>query len=157
MRTNNQVETFRSSLMKENWQLPSAREKYISRNPKLIISKMHESDNFIAPLWTKISKTPWNDRAQLCGGYGVRMENTNISLDAPECMKKTESFINFKKRSATLEIKSDASTLHSNSVNSNVPEATYVLPGGESMLNAVNNADKRLYQSQKMFYNKQVQ
>jgi len=37
----------------------------------------------IAPLWTKVSQTPFYSRAVICGGFGKKMSGTSISTDSP--------------------------------------------------------------------------
>lgn len=60
---------------KEEWVLPTDRKEYIRTHDATKLAKLHTlKENNIPPLWTKITKTPFTDKAKLCTGYGVAME-----------------------------------------------------------------------------------
>lgn len=63
--------------------LPSSRAEYICNHPTTVIAKLHSDHNKIAPIWSKVSSTPYLSKALLCGGYGRRIGRTAISTDAP--------------------------------------------------------------------------
>lgn len=69
------------------FELPSSRN-FVKTHPHSYIANLHSDTTKIGPTWTKVTTTPWDGRAKLCGGYGRRLCNTSISNDAPE------SFIN---------------------------------------------------------------
>jgi hypothetical protein len=64
--------------------LPTSRRKFIIDNP---VTKMADLQDYrhtrICPQWNKVSKTAFEGRANLCGGYGRRIQNTTISSDCP--------------------------------------------------------------------------
>ena len=89
----------------------------------------------LKPVWTKVTKTPWQDRATLCGGYGMRMKILHTSHDAPQEMKlQHTSNANNSFATKDRRVQSLASTKRIV-----VPcESSYVLPGGKSILAATN-------------------
>jgi hypothetical protein len=67
-----------SSPLSSSWdkciqfQLPSSRN-FIREHPSSYIANLHSDTTKIGPSWTKITTTPWEGRARLCGGYGRRL------------------------------------------------------------------------------------
>jgi hypothetical protein len=64
------------------FELPSSRN-FIRNHPSSYIANLHSDTTKIGPTWTKVTTTPWEGRAKLCGGYGRRLCGTSISNDAP--------------------------------------------------------------------------
>lgn len=56
------------------WVLPTNRYDHIVNNPTTQIAQNHVNKNMIPPVWTKVSRTPWEKPAQLCSGYGRKMQ-----------------------------------------------------------------------------------
>ncbi len=65
------------SAYEPQWTLPTARKEYILYTPQSQIAQLHSNERMIAPIWTKVSRTPWQNSAELCGGYGRKMQVTN--------------------------------------------------------------------------------
>lgn len=43
----------------EEWVLPSSRKEYIRNHDATKLAQLYSSDKNIAPVWTKVTKTPW--------------------------------------------------------------------------------------------------
>mmetsp|Transcript_27512 Transcript_27512/g.37816 ORF Transcript_27512/g.37816 Transcript_27512/m.37816 type:complete len:166 (+) Transcript_27512:809-1306(+) len=115
------------------WALPTSRKAYIVDHSKTRIAQLHENTTMIAPVWSKVSKTPWHEKAKLCGGYGVRIQTSTVSNDAPG------HFHSSTKVSNNMEMSTISRSLSANphSVRSNNKmEATLLLPGGASIFEA---------------------
>jgi len=127
------VEQSGHNYIKEKWKLPNERIGYISTHKAIEISKLHDHNHMLKPVWTKITKTPWQDRAALCGGYGMRMQILNSSHDAPDQMKLHHTS-NIDKQFATSDRKIRSLATTKRIV---IPcESAYVLPAGASILAA---------------------
>lgn len=72
----------RNTKVGEYYPLPSDR-KHIMNHPHTHIANLHSDDTKMAPLWTKVSSSPFHGHANLIGGYGKRIQKTSISIDAP--------------------------------------------------------------------------
>ena len=72
----------RNTKVGEYYPLPSDR-KHIMSHPHTHIANLHSDETKMAPLWTKVSSSPFHGHASLIGGYGKRIQKTSISIDAP--------------------------------------------------------------------------
>jgi len=72
----------RNTKVGEYYPLPTDR-KHIMHHPHTHIANLHSDETKMAPLWTKVSSSPFLGHANLIGGYGKRIQKTSISIDAP--------------------------------------------------------------------------
>ena len=73
----------KSETYRELWDtnhLPTTRQDLV-RHPKMHMANLHSDDSRIAPVWTKVSYTPWKGRAELTGGYGRKMQVCEDGID----------------------------------------------------------------------------
>lgn len=112
-------------------ELPTSRQ-YIVNHPVTQMAQLHSSENMIAPTWTKVSKTAWKDKSELCGGFGRRMMNTSISSDAPSFFLNPENVHQPSNRMSNIEASVTRPQKKADPL-----AASYVLPGGASMLKAL--------------------
>lgn len=105
---------------------------------------------------------PRTDKAKLCTGYGVAMERTKISSDAPNYFLDPHFDYGIKHphsdhhpRFARLAF---TGTFTKAGRNNEPNESAHVLPGGQSILNATLNSKENLPKSnyRKFFHDKQV-
>jgi hypothetical protein len=161
--------------------LPTSRHDIIN-HPKTLMANLHSDGTSISPVWSKISTTAWDGRAQLCGGYGRRLqvgssENCSLVKYIPILVylpisnllwvyiSRWLSIISFKHQNTS--ISSDAPvyfldpdrvsqpTNRMDPANASVTRlskkrdplaASYVLPGGESIQNAIQNPAPHRYE-----------
>jgi hypothetical protein len=127
-----------NSYLKENWELPNERISYISTHNATQIAKLHDHSNMLKPVWTKVTKTPWQGRATLCGGYGMRMQIHHASHDAPAQIKlhhtsNMDKPLVYAPRGSLQSLASTKRIV--------IPcESAHVLPGGASILAATQAA-----------------
>jgi hypothetical protein len=50
------------------------------------VASLYYDKKVIAPLWMKVSTTPWTAMAQCAGGYGRLIDDTSVSHDCPSFM-----------------------------------------------------------------------
>jgi len=135
-RSNDVVSQDTRSYMKENWGMPEERINNIKKHKAIHVSKLHENETMLKPVWTKVSKTPWSDRQKLCQGYGRRMKNAEPSNDVPASLKS--SFVSSFGR--TEFIKGTHPQGAGKQRTYILPESSYILPGGSSIVEAAHNA-----------------
>ena len=58
-------------------------QRYIGAHDRTIISNLHLDEKKIAPLWSKVSSTPFTAVAKMREGYGRVLKKSYISADAP--------------------------------------------------------------------------
>eukprot|EP00601_Ochromonadales_sp_CCMP2298_P021124 CAMPEP_0173309636 /NCGR_PEP_ID=MMETSP1143-20121109/22443_1 /TAXON_ID=483371 /ORGANISM="non described non described, Strain CCMP2298" /LENGTH=144 /DNA_ID=CAMNT_0014251255 /DNA_START=185 /DNA_END=616 /DNA_ORIENTATION=+ len=85
----------------------------------------------IGPIWGKISKSVWDGKAILYGGYGRRLQRSTISRDAPTYFNRPSD--RFQIDTPTAGRKAIITLPAKERVHN---ESSYVLPGGASILQA---------------------
>lgn len=125
----------------------SERAIYISRHPVTQTAALHSSENLIAPVWPSVTATPWDAKAKLLsGGYGSPMHRTKISDDCPAFFFNPHKATNYD---FTITRPSFTRTMAKKSDIGN--ESCYVLPGGESVLEATMKSRKSHADGRKSF------
>lgn len=153
---------------RDEWVLPSTRKEYIRNHDATKLAELHASDRNIAPVWTKITKTPWTDKAKLCTGYGIAMERTKISADAPGYFLDPHQSRSSSSHHPQRESKSDhhprfgktsfTRTFSKGNKGNGPNESAHVLPGGKSILEANLRSQETFSRSnyRKFFHDKQA-
>ncbi len=66
-------------------------KRYCARHEGTTLSGIYSSNKNIHPVWSKVTKTPYETRAKLCQGYGRdKMSRSTISKDSPYDWKNPE-------------------------------------------------------------------
>jgi len=117
--------------------LPTSRYNYIASHPCTQIERLHASDKMIGPTWGKITRSVWDGSSDLCGGYGRRLQRSSISRDAPTYFADPIHTFHASTpppgRVATITRAMPRERIHN--------ESSYVLPGGQSILNVAKDAE----------------
>ncbi len=64
------------------------------------VASLFYDKRVIAPLWMKVSTTPWTAMAKAAGGYGRQIDDTSVSHDAPGFMHIPEVMTHVPKHGA---------------------------------------------------------
>jgi hypothetical protein len=106
-------------------------ERYIGRHDRTTVCNLHLSETKIAPLWYKVSSTPFTATAKMREGYGRQMKKTFISPDAP----KDGTFLDPEKvRQPTNRMDTRTACVTRIPLHQDPMLPSQVLPAGESML-----------------------
>lgn len=128
--SNNVPQTERQTTFREGWDLPSSRQ-HIINHPQSKIANLYSDNTKIAPIWGKVSSTPFRGRYELCGGYGRRLQNTSVSNDMP-----LNTFNPDRVRQPTNRMDRDTSSV-TRKPPADPLAASYVLPGGAALRTAI--------------------
>jgi len=107
-------------------------ERYIAKHEATQMSRLHADSTKIAPLFAKVSKTPHEARANLCQGYGRAIKNTYLSIDAPSHFLNPEKVVQPANR-----LDDRVASVTKIDKRKDPLAASRVLPGGESMMDAL--------------------
>lgn len=106
-------------------------ERYIAKHDRTTVCNLHLDDKKIAPLWYKVSSTPFSATAKMREGYGRQMKKTFISSDAP----RDGSFLDPEKvRQPTNRMDDRTACVTRIPAHQHPLLPSQVLPAGESML-----------------------
>jgi hypothetical protein len=76
---------FRSRSNLNNY-LPTGRSDFIITHPLIQIANLRGDSSKLAPTWNKVTKTAYEGKARLCGGYGRRMMVNAVFIYIETCI-----------------------------------------------------------------------
>jgi hypothetical protein len=106
-------------------------QRYITTHDRTSMCNLHLNERMIAPLWAKVSSTPFTAVAKMREGYGRRIKKSYISPDAP-----TDSILNPEKvRQPTTRMDERVACVTRIPAHQDPMLPSQVLPAGESLHN----------------------